>query len=159
MPLLVTDSSSPNKQGSISCGPITVTTTDPAGPLLWFKDARPNGDSTVWNAQTRTVREGQNVMVEYDTDELLCAGDFIERPVQYSKAQDWLNVSTIGTGNYTFTSLINGTYKIKMRCELAIGKSSRLANIISAISSIFAQTNTYSNIIKIVVTKTSIEEI
>lgn len=164
LPLIVTDSSNPVKQSIISCGSIIVTApaTDPAGPLLWFSNSRPqSNDINVWNDQTKTVREGQNVIVEYDTDSLQCSVYFIDRPVQYLKAQDWLDTSITGTGSFTFTNLVKGIYNVKLSCSQPIGmnQSSWLANIISTISSIFAEATTYSNTIEIIVTKTSIEEI
>ncbi|MFA6404718.1 MAG: hypothetical protein WCW03_01845 [Candidatus Paceibacterota bacterium] len=161
--LSVTDSSNPVKQVNLSCGPIVVTGPSTGGstkPLLWFSDmAKPiNNEST----QTKTVREGVDVVVLYDTKSRFCSGFYNEYPIQYLKSQDWLDVEVDDEGSYVFRDLIKGKYIVKLKCDPSItkAKSSLIASVISSISQIFAQITTIdSNTITINVVKPTIEEI
>ncbi len=168
----VTITDSNNNTGTISCGPTTVATPTSTGPLLWFEGGTiPTG---VGDTKTKTVREGQNVEVLYNRTGLFCKGRFnppTPSGFDISSNSIWTDQDSIvnntdtdisGNQKYKFTSLVKGTYNIDLICSPphgAIGQSSWLANIMSSIFSLFALGDTPSNTIKIIVTKTSIEEI
>ena len=165
----VTDSSSPPNSGNIYCA-TTVATPAPQ-VRLWF-DGKDENQITDWSNLTKpAIREGQSVTVKYAYDKgtfSSCNGYYLSpTPVEYSEStigQPWKQSGVIDSDmKYTFPALIKGTYKLQLRCSSSVGKSQSpwLASIFDIFSSIFAEgpTLTDSNIVKIIVTKTSIEEI
>ena len=156
--------------GSFTCGTVIVSSATP-DVALWFNGDNPPASKS--DVPIKTVRVGDDVVVryEYDKNSLSCYGVFtLQVPTGYNLdsdvAKNWGDSNIIDNNStFTFSNLVKGSYYMMLRCSSNSGisrsQSSWLANIISSISSIFAQAPVTidSNKIKITVTKTSIEEI
>ncbi|GEM_PF-2419095 len=86
-------------------------------PLLWFEGgAEPTNKL---DTKTKNVRFGENVVVEFDTDGLRCAGGIYplpSGPVSDNRGM-WMLDRGSGDGTFTFTSLGKNTYTANLMCS------------------------------------------
>lgn len=174
--LTIRDASS-NTVNSL-CPSVFVGTNGGGGstlPLLWFEGSnKPTINTSI--EPPKTVREGQDVVVKYDRNEYSCTG-LINLPIPTGfdiTNPEWLQGIFIDTNTdididdnqiYKFRNLVKGKYVVNLKCsESTITKtqSSWLANVVSSLSSVFAQSvpaPVNSNTLTINVVKPTIEEI